>query len=68
MLILPFLTLYPGLMEGGYIPVNPATRSGSKRPLIGAKRRRMVITLLFGRKESRGERCFRMDSPHSSSR
>jgi hypothetical protein len=40
MLILPFLTLYPGLMEGVYIPVNPATRSERRRPGVGAKRRR----------------------------
>ena len=36
------------------IPAKPATRSGSKRPLIGAKRRWMVIILPCGRNESRG--------------
>ena len=37
-----------------YIPVNPASDSVSKRPMIGAKRRWMVIILLCGRNESRG--------------
>ena len=36
-----------------YIPVNPATDSGSKRPPIGAKRRWRVIIHPCGRNESR---------------